>query len=478
MGTCRICKREMGWFNSGVCDECRFRQMQNDRWWAEYIDESLARIKTGHPPRVDRKWLETDSVVLDSDESVLFYYGRATLHQSEFAWANLHKSPLVPTDYGPLVLTQRRLLFLGRRSTVVVNLQRVKRVWMEPSWDGIDVVGLATEEYRFPIHFGIIQHTLDEKVHPNCPRFNQLLKATLVWALQSKGWVVRGADRYVDVLVDQTVATLGGETDVVLRTEDGERILRLRIPPNTVEGTRIRCRGWGHPGLHGGAPGDAIVRVRIRGASQDYRLLGDQNTSDHGDKRDSAARFYLAARRNVVYVHTDCGTGSAVLVDRRGYLVTNYHVVRGAQWLGIQTADGMSFVPFPVAARRATDLAILSAPGLSGSSVEFADTDVLFPGEDAYAVGYPLGIPGEPVITRGVVSRVRRDERGRAALIQFDAAVNPGNSGGALLDANARLLGIVYSIGLVPDSNERGEGIGYAIGVEVVRDVLSAAGIT
>lgn len=166
--------------------------------------------------------------------------------------------------------------------------------------------------------------------------------------------------------------------------------------------------------------------------------------------------------------------GSGVIVDPSGVIVTNNHVVEGAQELRVVLADRREFDAELLLADERTDLAVLKIDAGEPLSTlpydEAGDSEV---GDLVLAIGNPFGV-GQTV-TSGIVSALARTDVGisdYAFFIQTDAAVNPGNSGGALVDMNGELIGINTAI----FSRSGGSiGIGFAIPVEMVRSVVNAA---
>lgn len=164
------------------------------------------------------------------------------------------------------------------------------------------------------------------------------------------------------------------------------------------------------------------------------------------------------------------GSGSGVVLTADGLLVTNEHVVAGAAEVRVVFAGGRSYPAEIVGRDAVTDLAVLriAATGLIpitlGSSVDLAI------GDTAIAVGSPLGLEGGPSVTVGVVSAFDRQLRTGVdqylyGMIQTDAPITRGSSGGALVDARGRLIGITAAIGI---SDVGAEGLGFAIPVELV----------
>ena len=166
--------------------------------------------------------------------------------------------------------------------------------------------------------------------------------------------------------------------------------------------------------------------------------------------------------------------GSGVIVQANGIIVTNNHVIEGADDIRVALADGREFQSRVLLKDERFDLAVLKIDG-DGSFpvIEFGDTDSIEVGDIALAIGNPFGV-GQTV-TSGIVSAVARNGVGVSDFgffIQTDAAINPGNSGGALIDMNGRLMGINTAI----FSRSGGSnGIGFAIPASLVRAVVETA---
>ncbi|MGA2892044.1 MAG: Do family serine endopeptidase [Xanthobacteraceae bacterium] len=167
--------------------------------------------------------------------------------------------------------------------------------------------------------------------------------------------------------------------------------------------------------------------------------------------------------------------GSGVLVDPAGLVVTNYHVIEGADQVKVALSDKREFDAEIVLKDQRSDLAVLRVKGAKERfpTLEFADSDALQVGDVVLAIGDPFGV-GQTV-THGIVSAVARTQVGISDyqfFIQTDAAINPGNSGGALVDINGRLVGInsaIYS------RSGGSQGIGFAIPANMVRVVVASA---
>lgn len=168
------------------------------------------------------------------------------------------------------------------------------------------------------------------------------------------------------------------------------------------------------------------------------------------------------------------GTGSGVILDREGNIVTNSHVVQEARSLEVTLFDGSVFPAVLVSSLKDLDLAVIriEAPPEKLNPIPLGDSRSLEVGQAVYAIGNPFGF--QLTLTKGVVSSLNRtlltpEGRKLKGLVQTDAAINPGNSGGPLLDREGRLVGINTAI-LSPSGGS--VGVGFAIPVALVEKQL------
>lgn len=163
--------------------------------------------------------------------------------------------------------------------------------------------------------------------------------------------------------------------------------------------------------------------------------------------------------------------GSGVVVTESGTILTNYHVIAGAQRLEVRFHDGHTAEASVLQAIPEKDLAILQPKSIPDDlpAATLGSSRDLAPGSEVVAVGFPFGIG--PSVSAGVVSGLDRDfispggKQNLYKLIQFDAAANPGNSGGPLVNMNGEVVGIVTAI-LNPNKSGTFLGIGFAITIE------------
>ena len=202
------------------------------------------------------------------------------------------------------------------------------------------------------------------------------------------------------------------------------------------------------------------------------------------------AKAYESIRRSVVRVrgfgHNEKGgkdidrsVGTGVVIVDKGVILTNLHVVVGAERVQVVFADGFESEATVTGVRPEHDLAVLQAQKVPNGLVAatMASTADLRMGDHVFAVGFPFGIG--PSLTAGVISGLQREfhspqgKRVLTNLIQFDAAVNPGSSGGPLVTAKGEVVGIVTGI-LNPTEQRVFVGIGFAVPIE---NAAAAAGI-
>lgn len=164
------------------------------------------------------------------------------------------------------------------------------------------------------------------------------------------------------------------------------------------------------------------------------------------------------------------GLGSGVIVSENGYILTNYHVIEGADDIQVSLNDGKTYRARIVGTDPESDLAVLNIQATSLPAITFGQMDDLRVGDVVLAIGNPFGV-GQTV-TMGIVSALGRSHLGINTFenfIQTDAAINPGNSGGALVDAFGNLVGINTAIYSRTGGNH---GIGFAIPVSSARSIM------
>jgi len=165
------------------------------------------------------------------------------------------------------------------------------------------------------------------------------------------------------------------------------------------------------------------------------------------------------------------GLGSGFVIEGGGFIVTNHHVVSGADRVTVRMTDRREFEAAVVGTDEQTDLALLKVDSDADLPfVSFGDSDAVRVGEDVFAVGNPFGLGG--TVTRGIVSATQRDIRAGPYVdfIQTDAAINRGNSGGPLFAMDGRVIGVnsaIYS------PNGGSVGVGFAVASNIVKEVIA-----
>jgi len=164
------------------------------------------------------------------------------------------------------------------------------------------------------------------------------------------------------------------------------------------------------------------------------------------------------------------GAGSGVIISADGYIVTNHHVIADATKITVKLHDGQSYEATLVGTDSQTDVAVIKINASGLTPAVMSDSSNLKVGQFALAIGNPLGQLGGTV-TSGIISALDRDvtiDNETMSLMQIDAAVNPGNSGGGLFNSKGELIGIVNA----KSSGTGIEGIGFAIPINTVKEVM------
>ncbi len=233
------------------------------------------------------------------------------------------------------------------------------------------------------------------------------------------------------------------------------------------------------------APAPGITQAEVDAAIQ--RAL------EAAPQRTSAADAYETILPSVVHVRglpdapdadvqssAEGQSGTGVVIVDTGIILTNLHVVHGAKRIQVVFADGLESDAIIIGVQPEHDLAVLQAKIIPDDlmAATMRSTAGLRPGDEVIAVGFPFGIG--PSVSAGVISGLGREYRSAAGkrvltnLIQFDAAVNPGNSGGPLITPDGELIGIVTGL-LNPTEQRVFIGIGFAVPIE---NAAGAAGLS
>ncbi len=231
----------------------------------------------------------------------------------------------------------------------------------------------------------------------------------------------------------------------------------------------------------GGALGAQAILSRQPTASVTSTPSSSSASSTVAAQLASAAAIYQQAAAGVVTITTEVarqgrvgeGIGSGIVLDQNGNILTNAHVVAGANQIQVTFNDGRTLAATVVSANSSEDLAVVrvSAAASSLHPLSLGNSDLVRIGDQVYAIGAPFGL--QESMTAGIVSGLNRHNAssGLSGLIQTDARINPGNSGGALLNAQGQVIGVNDSIESPVAGNV---GVGFAIPINVVKQLLSS----
>jgi serine protease Do len=164
------------------------------------------------------------------------------------------------------------------------------------------------------------------------------------------------------------------------------------------------------------------------------------------------------------------GVGSGVVIDEKGYILTNNHVIDDAERLKVTLTDGRVLRGKVVGSDEVTDLAVIRVEAEQPlPAAELGDSDSLKAGQIVMAIGNPFGLTGGPAVTAGIVSSLNRSVQARSGvleLIQTDAAINPGNSGGPLVNTKGQVVAINTA------NMPYAQGIGFAVPINTAKSIL------
>ena len=219
-------------------------------------------------------------------------------------------------------------------------------------------------------------------------------------------------------------------------------------------------------GSAGAAPGGSFRLAAQKAAPAVVSIAVQQKAKSKARRADPWFRFFEEPEED----SPSGGMGSGVIVSPEGYILTNHHVIEGAEAIEVTLHDGRSAMAKVIGTDPETDLALLKIDLPKLPVIVLGQMDTLQVGDAVLAIGNPFGV-GQTV-TSGIVSALGRKQLGINTFenfIQTDAAINPGNSGGPLVDANGLLMGINTAIYSRSGGNM---GIGFASPVSTARQVL------
>lgn len=164
------------------------------------------------------------------------------------------------------------------------------------------------------------------------------------------------------------------------------------------------------------------------------------------------------------------GVGSGVVIDEKGYILTNNHVIDDAERLKVTLPDGRVLRGRVVGSDEVTDLAVIKVEAEQPlPAAELGNSDDLKAGQIVMAIGNPFGLTGGPAVTAGIISSLNRSIQARSGvleLIQTDAAINPGNSGGPLVNTKGQVIAINTA------NMPYAQGIGFAVPINTAKSIL------
>ena len=201
---------------------------------------------------------------------------------------------------------------------------------------------------------------------------------------------------------------------------------------------------------------DIVKKVTLRSPFADF----DRDFGFFGFEADPQFRDFFKER-----VVPQRGAGSGFIIDKKGYVMTNEHVVRGADEIKVTLKDGRKFSGKTVSSDPDLDIAVvkLDTKGVQLPTLPLGDSSKIRPGEWVIAIGNPYGFAN--TVTAGIISATGRslEDLGKKNLIQIDAAINPGNSGGPLLNLAGEVIGV--NVAIVAGA----QGIGFAIPINAAK---------
>ena len=179
----------------------------------------------------------------------------------------------------------------------------------------------------------------------------------------------------------------------------------------------------------------------------------------------------LQPRRGFSGTVSPTASGSGVIIDAKGYIITNNHVIEGQKTLQVIFSDGSKADATVAGADAIADIAVIKVDGKMPAVAPLGDSNALEPGQIAIAIGSPLG-DYRGTVTVGVVSGLNRTVGRQQGLIQTDAAINNGNSGGPLINSLGQVIGINTLVVRSTSEGNIAEGLGFAIPSNQVRDIM------
>ena len=171
--------------------------------------------------------------------------------------------------------------------------------------------------------------------------------------------------------------------------------------------------------------------------------------------------------------YSSSSSGTGIIMSEDGYIITNCHVISGAQEITVELSDGEELGAIIVGSDELSDLAVIKINATGLPAAEFGDSDLLRVGDEVAAIGNPLGLELKGTLTNGIISAINRDIEtdGRTlTLIQTNAALNEGNSGGPLINSSGQVVGV--NTMKLTSSFSSVEGLGFAIPISLAKPII------
>jgi serine protease Do len=222
-------------------------------------------------------------------------------------------------------------------------------------------------------------------------------------------------------------------------------------------------------GAVGGLTAGAVARDALPVAWAAEAAEVQTSALPYGAEEQNIVRIARQVSPAVVSITREGGSGSGVIVRTDGVILTNAHVVGTSRTVRVELANGSRVTGDVVGRDPAIDIAVVRVAQKDLPAAPIGDSDALEAGQTAIAIGNPLGL--ERTITTGVISAVNRSPRGIGldGLIQTDAAISPGNSGGPLLDSRGRVIGINTAV----LRGAGAQGLGFAVPINLAQNVMN-----
>jgi putative serine protease PepD len=256
-----------------------------------------------------------------------------------------------------------------------------------------------------------------------------------------------------------------------------------RRPPRRRRGRRFLALVLAAAALVGGTAGAGVVALSRDGSSTTTVLSSASNTADTASTSLNASAVYTSVSTGVVEIAADEGgsassaTGSGFVADAKGHIVTAAHVVDGATSIKVTFSDGITRTATLTGKDDATDVAVLKVDpsGLKLHPLQLGSSASLGVGDAVAAIGSPFGY--EESVSTGIVSGLDRTIQAPNGFtvshaVQTDAALNPGNSGGPIVDSSGRVIGIADQIA-TNGSAEQSSGVGFAVPIDLIGSELA-----